>query len=74
MLWTGGCCSPAAMMATTSVQVSVGRPAPPRLTPHCTEILEFDPDTTDWKQVGTMENGGYKHATVAITQPDFYCG
>ena len=62
------------MMVATTVQVSVDRPAPPRLTPHCTEILEFDPDTTEWRQIGSMENGRGYHATVAVTQPDSYCG
>ena len=61
-------------MVTTAVQVSVDRPAPPGLTPHCTEILEFDPDTTQWRQVGSMENERSWHASVAVTQPDSYCG
>jgi len=43
------------------------------LTDIRTEILEFDPDTTEWRQVGSMENERSWHASVAVTQPDSYC-
>ena len=57
------------------MEVSVDRPAPSGLTPslYCTEILEFDPNTTDWNEVAQLENGRYDHSTVAVLQPSSYC-
>ena len=38
-------------------------------------ILEYDPETKKWKEVGTMEEARYGHAVLPVQYRDFgiYC-